>query len=163
MMKKNTMSKLKKMQGCLKRNSCHLVPRLSQGMREIYSASLLLNYLNAMQIQPYNKNTPIRNLIPGQRKRFKEKNWMQNFSEILKRGRDSHLLLKMLKKMVMETTKRINRPRDRKMRKLSLKRKAMMRKKAARQRKRQSMKYFLNCKKSKKPRKNKKLTYFQIS
>jgi arsenate reductase-like glutaredoxin family protein len=71
-------------------------------------------------------------LIPGQRKRFKEKNWMQNFSEILKRGRDSHLLLKMLKKMVMGTMKRINRPRDRKMRKLSLKRKAMMRKKAAR-------------------------------
>jgi len=71
-------------------------------------------------------------LIPEQIKKFKKKNRMQNFKKILKRGRGSHLLLTIQKKRVMEKTKKINRPKDQRMRKQSLKRKAMMKKKEVR-------------------------------
>lgn len=162
MMKKNTMLKSKKMQGCLKKSSFHLELRLSQVMQAICLANLLLNYHSVMQIWLSKKNTPTKNLILEQKKKFKKKNWMQNFKKIQKKGKRSHLLLIMPKKRVMGRMKRINRLRDRRMRKQNLKRKVTMKKKVVRQRKRQSMKYFSNYKKQKKQRKNKKSTYFLI-
>ena len=70
-------------------------------------------------------------MIQGQRKKFKKKNWIQNFRKILKRERNKHLLLKIPKKMGMERTRRINRLRGQMMKKQSLRRKAMMKRKAA--------------------------------
>ena len=162
MMMMNMMQKSKKMQGCPKRNSYLLVPGQSQATQEICLASLLLNYLNVMQIQLSKKSIPIMNLIQGQRKKFKKKNQIMNFKKILMRGRSRHKSLSIPKRRQMEKTMRINKQKDRKMRKQSPKRKAMMKKKEVRQRTRQNMRYFLNYKKSKKLRKSKEQIYFLI-
>ena len=48
------------------------------------------------------------------------------------------------------------------MKKPNLKRKATMKKKVANKKKKLSMKYFSGCRRLRRPRKNKKLTYFKI-
>lgn len=155
-------TKMKNIKWKSKKNFYLLVPGQSQVTQEICLASLLLNYLNVMQIQLSKKSISMMNLIPGQRKKFKEKNLIKNFKKILMKERSRHKTLRIPKRRQMEKTKRINKQKGRKMKKQSPKRKVMMMKKEVRLRKRQNMRYFLSCKKSKKLRKSKEQIYFLI-
>ena len=87
---------------------------------------------------------------------------MLNYKKIWNKEKKKLLQLKINKRIKKEKTVITNKPKGRKMKKPNLKRKATMKKKVANKKKKLSMKYFSGCRRLRRPRKNKKLTYFKI-